>query len=102
MTAAWTTTIQSAMVAERMCGERMPACQPQTCVSHAGMRGMATPATTGIIETSVPALVSLFAVGLFLLRGLLLVAILALSGLTGLVSLVGLTAELSKSALQGD
>ncbi len=104
MSATRTTTIQSAMFADRTCGERVPSCQ-QAPMSHAAMADQtstATSTTASMIETSVSALVSLFALVIFILRSLLLVVLLALSGLTGLVSLVGLITGLDASALQGD
>ena len=95
MPATRTTTTQSAMFADRRCGNCVPSEQQH---AHASM---STPANTSISETSAGTLVSSFTLA-SILRSLLLVILLALSGLTGLVSLVGLTTGLDTSALQGD
>lgn len=96
MPATWTTTTSSAVFADRGCGERVPSKQPQ--YAHASM---STPANTSISETSASTLVSLFIL-VSILRSLLLVILLSLSGLTRLASLVGLTTGLDTNALQGD
>lgn len=96
MPATWTTTTSSALFADRRRGERMPSKQPVH--AHASM---STPANTSINKTSASALVSSFVLA-SILRSLLLVILLSLSGLTGLASLVGLTTGQDTSALQGD